>query len=243
MHFSVIGSVVKTSQNEKFIPALGFHLFTPCYDLIVGLTGRDRTVKRALLQQAELQSGQKILDLACGTGTLAVMVKKCEPGLELTGVDADPRMLNKARRKTASAKVSIDFDQALSFSLPYADNYFDQVLSTMFFHHLTWDDKVRSVQEVYRILQPGGHFYVADWGAPESRLMRLLFLTVQVLDSFDTTKDHISGRMPELFSGQGFVDVQQLQSVNTIYGTIALYRAVKPAGESLRTNDNSSMPA
>ena len=227
----MIGSVVKTPQSEKFIPALGFHLFTPLYDLIVGLTGRERTVKQALIRDADLRPEQKVLDLACGTGTLAVMVKEFEPALELTGVDADPRMLSKARRKAGSAGVSISFDQALSFSLPYADDCFDQVLSTMFFHHLTWEEKVRSVREVYRILKPGGQFYVADWGAPASRLMRSLFLTVQVLDSFDTTKDHIAGRMPELFSGQGFVNVKQRQSVNTIYGTIALYSAVKPAGD------------
>ncbi len=239
----MIGFVVKTPQSEKFIPALGFHLFTPCYDLIVGLTGRERTVKQALIQQADLQPGQKVLDLACGTGTLALMVKQYEPTIELTGVDADQRMLNKARRKTESAGVSIAYDQALSFSLPYPDGCFDQVLSTMFFHHLTWDEKVRSVREVYRILQPGGQFYVADWGAPDSRLMRLLFLTVQVLDSFATTRDHIAGRMPELFSGQGFVEVKQPRLVNTIYGTIALYRAVKPFAAPLRTSDNSSMPA
>jgi len=233
---------MKPDQQQKFIPALGFHLFTPFYDLIVKLTGREGTVKRALIQQADLQSGQKVLDLACGTGTLAVMVKQFEPALNLTGVDADPRMLKKARRKAASAGVSIAFDQALSFSLPYADAGFDQILSTMFFHHLTWDEKVRSVREVYRVLKPGGQFYVADWGAPDSPLMRLLFLTVQVLDSFATTRDHIAGRLPELFSGQGFIAVQQLQSVNTIYGTIALYRAVKPSGP-LRSSDNSSMPA
>lgn len=220
---------VKTPESEKFIPALGFHLLTPFYDLIVGLTGRERTVKQALIRQAALQPGQKTLDLACGTGTLAVMVKKFEPALELTGVDADHRMLNKAKRKAESAGVSIAFDRALSFSLPYADACFDQVLSTMFFHHLTWDEKVRSVREVYRVLQPGGQFYVADWGAPDSRLMRLLFLTVQVLDGFATTRDHIAGRMPELFAAQGFSDVKQQQAVNTIYGTIALYRAAKPS--------------
>ncbi len=234
---------MKTGHEQKFIPALGFHLFTPFYDLIVGLTGRERTVKKALIQHADLQPKQKVLDLACGTGTLAVMVKKFEPALELSAVDADQRMLNKARRKAVSAGVSIGFDQALSFSMPYVDAGFDQVLSTMFFHHLTWDEKVRSVREVYRVLQPGGQFYVADWGAPDSRLMRLLFLTVQLLDSFATTRDHIAGRMPELFSGQGFVDVKQLQSVNTIYGTITLYRAVKPSHPLLRTSDNSSMPA
>jgi ubiquinone/menaquinone biosynthesis C-methylase UbiE len=234
---------VKIPESEKFIPALGFHLFTPFYDLIVGLTGRERTVKQALIRRAEFRPGQKVLDLACGTGTLAVMAKKYEPALELTGVDADHRMLDKAKRKAESAALSITFDRALSFSLPYADACFDQVLSTMFFHHLTWDEKIRSVREVYRVLRPGGLFYVADWGAPDSRLMRLLFLTVQVLDGFATTRDHIAGRMPELFSGQGFIDVKQPQAVNTIYGTIALYSAAKPFDAPLRTSDNSSIPA
>ncbi len=234
---------MKAPQKQAYIPALGYHLLTPCYDLIVGLTGRERTVKQALIRQARLQPGHKTLELACGTGTLAVMVKQCEPAVDLTGVDADHRVLSKARDKAASAGVAIAFDQALSFTLPYPDGCFDQVLSTMFFHHLAWDDKVRSVREVYRILKPGGQFHVADWGAPDGWLMRSLFLTVQLLDGFTTTKDHIAGRMPELFSDHSFVDVKQQQIVNTIYGTIALYRAVKPPQGSLRSTDNSSMPA
>lgn len=219
---------MKTQKNSKYIPALGFHLLTPCYDLVVGLTGRERTVKQALLRQAGLQPAQQVLDLACGTGTLAVWTKEYQSEVCLTGVDGDHRVLAKARRKARSAGVEVAFVQALSFSLPYPDGYFDRVLSTMFFHHLEWEDKVRTVREVHRVLKPGAQFHVADWGAANSKLMRALFTTVQLLDGFATTRDHISGRMPELFSDNGFAEVAQRQSINTIYGTIALFSAIRP---------------
>lgn len=221
--------VMQKSGQSKYVPALGFNFLTPCYDTVVGLTGRERTVKQALVKQAGLACGQQVLDLACGTGTLAILIKKHQPGVKLSGIDGDRKVLSIAARKVQKAQVEVRFQQALSFALPYSEAQFDRVLSSMFFHHLAWDDKVRTVREVYRVLKPGAEFHVADWGGAANRLMRGLFLTVQLLDGFISTRDHVAGRMPALFTDNGFSDVAQRQTINTIYGTIALFSATKPA--------------
>jgi len=220
--------VTQQPSDSRYVPALGFHCLTPLYDAIVGATARERTFKQALISQARFAPGQQVLDLGSGTGTLAIWIKQNQPHVEVRGVDGDSRILAIACRKACQAKVSVPFDQALSCNLPYQSAQFDRVLSSMFFHHLTWQNKVCTVREVFRVLKPGAELHVADWGQARNLCMRVLFLTVQLLDGFENTRDHVTGRLIHLFEKSGFVDVSQQSYYNTIYGTIALYRATKP---------------
>lgn len=221
------GSVKETSSSN-YVPALGFHWLTPCYDAVIGATTRERTFKQALIRQARFEPGQQILDLACGTGTLAVWIKQSQPQAHVTGVDGDPAVLSIADRKARKAGVSVQFDRALSFDLPYPDAHFDRVVSSLFFHHLSYSDKHRTAQELFRVLKPGAELHVADWGRAANVLMRSLFLSIQLLDGFANTQDNVSGKLVPLFEQAGFTHVSQQQTFSTIFGTMALYRAVKP---------------
>ncbi|MCH8239880.1 MAG: class I SAM-dependent methyltransferase [Proteobacteria bacterium] len=213
--------------DSKYVPALGYHWLTPYYDVVVGATTRERTFKKALIQQARFEAGQQILDLACGTGTLAIMIKCNKPAASVTAVDGDQAILSLAERKANRAKVAIQFDHAFSEKLPYPDEHFDRVVSSLFFHHLTWDNKKRTACEIYRVLKPRGELHVADWGRAGNKLMRGLFFFIQVLDGFETTQDNVSGKLIELFEQEGFAKVAERQSFPTIFGTMALYSAVK----------------
>ena len=214
--------------KPEFIPALRFNWLTPFYDIIAGATSRERSFKQALISQAGFKSGQQVLDLASGTGTLAIWIKQSNPLVTVTGIDGDPAILSIATRKAQKADVAVQFDHGLSYSLPYPDSHFDRVLSSLFFHHLTWEDKQRTAQELFRVLKPGAELHVADWGYPTNALMRALFLTVQLIDGFKNTGDNVSGRLIGLFREAGFAEVVQRQTFSTIYGTMALYSAVKP---------------
>lgn len=216
-------------RPEGYVPALGYRWLTWAYDPVVRWTTRERRFKTALLQQAGLASGMHVLDLACGTGTLAVMAAAATPGVTLEGVDGDAAILAQARRKAARAGANITFSSGLSTTLPYPEQTFDRVLSTLFFHHLSHADKVRTLQEIWRVLKPGGELHVADWGAPTSHGMRLLFYSIQFLDGFANTADNIAGRLPQLFREAGFEDVTITATMPTVYGTLALYRARKPS--------------
>lgn len=211
------------------MPALGYRWLTPFYDVVVRATTRERRFKKALIEQACFEPGQRVLDLATGTGTLAIWIKQGQPQLDLYGVDLDPDILAAAGRKARTAGVDIRFDCAPSYSLPYPAAHFDRVVSSLFFHHLSWQEKLRTAQELIRVLKPGGELHVADWGRPANPLMRGLFLAVQCLDGFETTRDNVAGRLIGLFEGAGFSSVRECGTFSTILGTIALYRAVKPA--------------
>ena len=214
-------------RQDNYIPALGFHFLTPAYDAVVRMTTRERTFKAALVVQADAQAGQRVLDLACGTGTLAIWIKKSCPGAEVVAIDGDIKILDRARSKARRAGAVIQFDQGLSYDLPYPDGHFDCVTSSLFFHHLSWADKERTARELHRVIRPGGQLHVADWGRATGLLMRAAFFGIQLLDGFENTRDHVKGKLPELFTAAGFVEVSQTQAFSTAFGTMALCRAAR----------------
>lgn len=218
------------SRDQAYVPALGYRWLTPFYDVVVRATTRERRFKRLLIGQMRLRAGQRILDVATGTGTLAIRIKQSEPAADVTGVDVDTDILARAERKARLAGTVIRFDRARSDELPYPDASFDRVVSSLFFHHLAWPEKVRTSREVFRVLRPGGELHVADWGRPANPLMRGLFLAVQCLDGFRTTRDNAEGRLIALFEESGFSKVSEIRALATMLGTLALYRAVKPDG-------------
>lgn len=215
-------------KRDKYIPALRYAWLTPLYDPLVRWTVRESTFKRHMIEQARIKPGHRVLDLGCGTGTLTLLIKGLHPEAEVVGLDADPRILRIARAKVARTGLDVTLDQGYSFELPYTDSSFDRVLSSLLLHHLTRENKERTLREVFRILRPGGELYLADWGKPQNRLMRGAFLLVQMLDGFQTTADNVKGLLPEIFSKAGFQEVQQAARYMTLFGSLSLYKAGKP---------------
>ena len=214
---------------DNYVPALGFRGLTPLYDAVVRLTTREQTFKHALLDQAGLAAGQEVLDLGCGTGTLTIWAKQKVTGLRLAGLDGDADVLARARAKAQAAGLVIAFDEGFSTSLPDPDGRFDRVLSSLFFHHLDRGSKQRTLAQVFRVLKPGGELHVADWGRAASPLMRAAYFGIQLLDGFENTADNVNGLLPELMRAAGFAEVSETQRFSTMWGTLSLYRAVKPA--------------
>ncbi len=214
-------------KNEKFIPALSYDWLTPLYDPIVRLTTREKSFKKALVEQAGVTPGHRILDLACGTGTLAVLLKKNVPEAEIIGVDGDPKILKLAKEKARAGDFEIRFDKGMSFDLPYADASFDRVVSSLFFHHLTRENKLKTLGEVLRILKAGGELHIADWGLPTNFLMRIASRGIEILDGADTTKDNFKGLLPSFVTETGFKETSETQYFNSLFGTISLLKAKK----------------
>lgn len=220
------------NDGAKIKPALAYHALTPFYDRVVASTTRERTFKRALLEQAALQAGHHVLDVGCGTGTLAIAACLRAPGIEVSALDADPAILAIATGKARHAGVAVSFDLGRSTALPYAAESFDRVLSSLFFHHLRADDKVATAKEMHRVLRAGGELHVADWGRAGGPVSRAAFLAIQLLDGFETTRDNVAGHLPFLFESAGFRAVEETRRITTVFGVVSLYRAVKGATTS-----------
>ena len=95
------------SQSNKYIPAFGHERLTPLYDPFLKWVMREETFKHALIRQASIAQGQRVLDLGCGTATLTILVKQIHPDAEVVGLDGDTQVLEIGRAKAAKAGVDI----------------------------------------------------------------------------------------------------------------------------------------
>jgi ubiquinone/menaquinone biosynthesis C-methylase UbiE len=207
----------------EYVHALRYQWLTPVYDLVVRALVRERTFKQALIEQACIEPGQVVIDLGCGTGTLAIAIKQQVPDATVIGIDGDDRILAVARRKAERAQLDVTFQHALAQALPLPDGQADRMLSTLFFHHLLREDKLRVACEALRVLKPEGQLHVADWGQASNFLMRLAFLPVQLLDGFDRTADNLRGELPRIMTRAGFHGAGENRRFVTCLGTLSLY--------------------
>ena len=140
------------------------------YDLLVWFLslGREQAFRQMTADLARLQPGEAVLDVGCGTGTLAMVAKERVGATGcVSGIDASVQMIARARRKAARRGLSLDFQVGVIEQLAFPDQSFDVVLSTMMMHHLPDDLKRQGLGEIARVLKAGGRLLVVDVKRPE----------------------------------------------------------------------------
>ena len=210
---------------KDYIPALRFHSLTRYFDTVLATTLKEEKFKSLLVGQANVQPGDRVLDVGCGTGTLAVLLKQAAPESHVVGLDADRAVLEIARKKAAEAEVEIEFHEALAWDAPFEPKSFERVVSSLFLHHLLDRDKLRTLQLVRKWLRPDGELHIADWGKAQNALMRAAFVSVQLLDGFQTTTENVRRGLVPVLRRAGFGSVEETHREMTLFGTLSLYRA------------------
>jgi len=131
--------------------------------------GQDPRWRRALVRAIAPRPGDRILDVATGTGLVAAALARAAPGCHLTGLDQSEAMLAVARRRHPD----IDFVQGEAERLPFADEEFDAVTFTYLLRYV--DDPAATMRELARVLRPGGRIGMVEFGVPDSRLLCALW--------------------------------------------------------------------
>jgi len=212
-----------TDAGRRYLPGMGLDWLLPLYDPFTRLIGVE-SAHRRLAEEAQLESAQRVLEIGCGTGNLALLVKRTRPQLDVVGLDPDPKALARASRKAQHAGLALTLDRGFADELPYPDGGFDRVLSSLMFHHLDADLRKASLLEVLRVLRPGGSLHLMDFGGDSHHLHGLARLGRRTR----TFKDNWDDRIPTLMDKAGFAEAAETGHLTKHIGRLTYYRATHP---------------
>jgi ubiquinone/menaquinone biosynthesis C-methylase UbiE len=130
--------------------------------------GMVRALRQRTADLACLQPGETVLDVGCGTGTLALTVQRRVGATgRVVGIDPGPQQIARAHAKAARHHVPIEFQIGVIEQIAFPDQTCDVVLSTLMMHHLPAGLKRQGLAEIARVLKPGGRLVIADFTRPE----------------------------------------------------------------------------
>jgi ubiquinone/menaquinone biosynthesis C-methylase UbiE len=211
------------THRHDYIPAFGRDSLLPFYDLLTLALGMGRHYD-ALVAQAELSDGLRVLEIGCGTGNVTTRAKRAAPGADVVGTDPDPLAIARSQRK-AEGLAGIRFQRAYSQQLPFADGEFDRVLSSMMLHHLDDDVKAAAAEEMFRVLAPGGSVHILDVGgamtASDGFAARRMLRSPHVTGS-------LGDAIPRLLRSVGFDAGVVASRSHRFVGRLTFYRGIRP---------------
>jgi len=196
------------------------------YDGVVNIMtlGHIRRLRTLTVKHALLQSGENVLDVGCGTGGVTIPARlQVGKNGSAAGIDPAPEMIAVARRKASRAGLEIDFRLGVIESLPFPDETFDVVTSSLMMHHLPEHVQVKGLAEIRRVLKPGGRILIVDMMRPSNSTIKRFFTwLVQHGHGSQFGIEDLS----ELLQESGFEEIKQLDDR---FLTIGFLYAVKPA--------------
>lgn len=194
------------------------------YDHFSGLlgTGINGRNSKMIIEMAQIQPGNMVLDIGCGTGSLSLTAKHYTgPSGSVFGIDASPEMIATAREKAQRMGYEAVFEVGLIEQLPYPEASFDVVINRLVMHHLPDDLKRQGVAEILRVLKPGGLLFIADFQPSTNPVLSHIILA---LVGHPMMQSNIKA-LPPILNEAGFVDVA---SGPTKSAVLAFVRGKKP---------------
>lgn len=213
-------------NEHAFTPALGRFLPARFFDHAAALT-RERLWRALTVTYLAPRPDDVIVDVGCGTGSLALLLSRVEPGAQIIGLDPDPDVLAVARRKGADTRVQWHLGMGDDLVELFGTESVSGVVSSLVLHQCPVPMKRAVLESMFAVLQSGGRLVIADYGQQRTQLMRTAFRIVQLADGKADTQPNADGVLPELMSSAGFRDVREAEVVATVTGSISVYVAHK----------------
>lgn len=217
------------SEEREFTPALGRPGLTAHYDRTIRFWTREALWREMLVRRINPQPGDTILDVGCGTGSLAIHLKVRCPAARVVGIDPDPEALSIARGKADQAGVDVSLRRGFARDLGLLHpGGGAKVISTLMFHQVPVAEKVRGVAAMFTAAC-GGEIHVADYALQPGLFMRSLFrATVQRLDGKENTQPNADGILERLLTNGSGRAVTPWARIRTPSGAISLFHIPGP---------------
>ncbi|MEH2233391.1 MAG: class I SAM-dependent methyltransferase [Nostoc sp.] len=160
--------------------------------------GGEARFRQLALQGLTIHSDSQVLDLCCGSGqTTEFLVKTSQ---NVTGLDASPKSLQRARLNVPEAS----YVEAFAEEMPFADNLFDVVHTSVALHEMQPQQLRKIINEVYRVLKPGGVFTLVDFHAPTNPIFWPGISVFLLLFETETAWELLKTDLAELLAKTGF---------------------------------------
>lgn len=186
--------------------------------------GHRRAILSASLAAAELQPGESLADIGCGTGELAMMAERLGEGRQAIGLDATPGMIAQARLRAAAIGSRARFEIGIAETLPMATGSLHAITSSFFFHHLPSPVKREALREMWRVLAPGGRLVIADYGWARSLAGKIAAFPMR-FNFHEYVRTQLDGELERLIAEE---NLGRPEEIAVFLGYIRVLRLVKP---------------
>jgi len=189
--------LVMKSQMEKMVPSYDAYMKKMTF-------GRERTLRETTVSLADVKTGDCVLEIGCGTGTLTLAAKRrAGPSGKVFGIDIIPGMIELSTQKAAKLGEEVSFQLGSIDDIPFPPNQFNVVLCSFMIFHMSEMTRSKGIQEIYRVLKPKGRLLVVDLALPSQPIPRAI---AQMLFGF--MLDHDVKELLPLMEAGGFSEVE-----------------------------------
>jgi ubiquinone/menaquinone biosynthesis C-methylase UbiE len=207
------------SQMEKMVDSYDSYMRKITF-------GRENKLREMTVDLAQVKSGDSVLEIGCGTGTLTLAAKhKAGPSGKVYGIDIIPGMIELSRQKAANAKLDVAFQLGSIDNIPFPDNQFDVVMCSFMIFHMSEAVRRKGIEEIYRVLKPEGQLMVLDLNLPDRHVTRAL---VKLFLGF--MFEHDLKELIPLMEASGFSGAELQQAKYRVFGLpiLSFVRGRKP---------------
>lgn len=212
---------------SDFVPSLGYHFLTPFYDFLFRLLLPEKKIRSALLQFSTFKNPSLILEAGCGTGGLTIPLAEYFSQTTIDAIDKDDDALAILQSKINKKEIkNIHLQNSSSTMLPFDEGHFDAAYASLLFCNLSYDDKIKTIHELKRVLKDEGQLLIAEWSKPMTTLCKAGFTLLRLFDQPRHTDDLMENKLPQYLHSAGFT-IDCRSQINTLAGTISFYRVMK----------------
>jgi ubiquinone/menaquinone biosynthesis C-methylase UbiE len=188
----------------KYVPPFELHPLTKFYDFILLLAGFGKKFRQKILGSVKIYDSYQIVDIGCGTGVFLELLKKNYPSISAIGIDPDEQALSIASKRLNKYQ-NIKLIKSFAEALPLADESMDIVFSTLAFHHMPDDIKLKAIGEIYRVLKIGGQLIIVDFGSSRHPG---LYRFITFWEPYEYLRGNLNGLIPWFMKDAGFKNIE-----------------------------------